>query len=66
MTDEQMERYQALEEVDFAYEVPQVVRLRCNVYQQANGMAAAFRLLPTRILTVEQLGCPRRSCASRR
>jgi len=58
MTDEQMERYQALEEVDFAYEVPQVVRLRCNVYQQANGMAAAFRLLPTRILTVEQLGLP--------
>jgi len=58
MTDEQLERYQALEEVDFAYEVPQVVRLRCNVYQQANGMAAAFRLLPTRILTVEQLGLP--------
>ena len=58
MTDEQMERYQALEEVDFAYEVPQVVRLRCNVYQQANGMAAAFRLLPTRILTVQQLGLP--------
>ena len=37
---------------------PQVVRLRCNVYQQTNGMAAAFRLLPTRILTVEQLGLP--------
>ena len=58
MTDDQLERYQALEEVDFAYEVPHVVRLRCNVYQQANGMAAAFRLLPTRILTVEQLGLP--------
>jgi twitching motility protein PilT len=53
-----MARYQRLEEVDFAYEVPAVVRLRCNVYQQANGMAAAFRLLPTRILTVEQLGLP--------
>ena len=58
MTEEQMMRYQGLEEVDFAYEVPGVVRLRCNVYQQANGMAAAFRLLPTRILTVEQLGLP--------
>jgi twitching motility protein PilT len=58
MSDDQMIRYQALEEVDFAYEVPGVVRLRCNVYQQANGMAAAFRLLPTRILTVEQLGLP--------
>ncbi len=58
MTEEQMVRYQALEEVDFAYEVPGVVRLRCNVYQQANGMAAAFRLLPTRVLTVEQLGLP--------
>ncbi len=58
MTEEQILRYQALEEVDFAYEVPGVVRLRCNVYQQANGMAAAFRLLPTRVLTVEQLGLP--------
>ncbi len=58
MTEDQMARYQALEEIDFAYEVPSVVRLRCNVYQQANGMAAAFRLLPTRILTVEQLGLP--------
>ncbi len=58
MTEEQMARYQGLEEVDFAYEVPTVVRLRCNVYQQTNGMAAAFRLLPTRILTVEQLGLP--------
>ncbi|MEO6463222.1 MAG: PilT/PilU family type 4a pilus ATPase, partial [Candidatus Eisenbacteria bacterium] len=58
MTEDQMMRYQALEEVDFAYEVPGVVRLRCNVYQQANGMAAAFRLLPTRVLTVEQLGLP--------
>jgi twitching motility protein PilT len=58
MTEEQMARYQALEEIDFAYEVPSVVRLRCNVYQQTSGMAAAFRLLPTRILTVEQLGLP--------
>ena len=58
MTEDQMMRYQALEEVDFAYEVPGVVRLRCNVYQQTHGMAAAFRLLPTRILTVEQLGLP--------
>jgi twitching motility protein PilT len=58
MSEDQILRYQALEEVDFAYEVPGVVRLRCNVYQQAHGMAAAFRLLPTRILTVEQLGLP--------
>ncbi len=58
MNEEQMMRYQALDEVDFAYEVPGVVRLRCNVYQQTFGMAAAFRLLPTRILTTEQLGLP--------
>ena len=58
MTEDQLVRYQGLEEVDFAYEVPGVVRLRCNVYQQANGMAAAFRLLPTRILGIEQLGLP--------
>lgn len=43
-------------DVDFAYEVPDVVRLRCNVYRQMNGIAACFRLLPTNILSVKELG----------
>ncbi|MFH1279900.1 MAG: type IV pilus twitching motility protein PilT [Candidatus Eisenbacteria bacterium] len=47
-------------DVDFAYEVPGVVRLRCNVYRQHRGLAGAFRILPNRILSVEELGLPDR------
>jgi twitching motility protein PilT len=44
--------------VDFSYSVPGVVRMRANVYRQRNGLAAAFRMLPTQILSAEQLGLP--------
>jgi len=51
-------RYDALKDVDFSYEVPGVVRVRCNVYEQVKGVAGAFRILPSQILTLEQLGLP--------
>jgi len=44
--------------IDFSYEVPGLVRLRANIYRQRNGLAAAFRLLPMQIKTIEQLGVP--------
>ncbi len=51
-------RFEQLRDVDFAYEVPGVVRVRCNIYEQARGVAGAFRILPNQILTLEQLGLP--------
>jgi twitching motility protein PilT len=51
-------RFDALRDVDFSYEVPGVVRLRCNIYEQSLGMAGAFRILPNQILSLEQLGLP--------
>jgi twitching motility protein PilT len=45
-------------DVDFGYEVPGLVRVRCNVYEQARGMAGAFRLLPGEIVPMQQLGLP--------
>ncbi len=44
--------------VDFSYEVPGVARMRANIFRQRDGLAAAFRMLPTAILTAEQLGLP--------
>ena len=58
LNDVQREELDREGDVDFAYEVPGVVRLRCNVYRQHRGMAGAFRLLPNRILSVEDLGLP--------
>jgi twitching motility protein PilT len=49
-------RYDAHKDVDFSYEVPGVVRVRCNIYEQSKGPAGAFRMLPSQILSMEQLG----------
>ena len=51
-------RYDQFKDVDFSYEVPGVVRARCNIYEQSRGVAGAFRILPNTIVTLEQLGLP--------
>jgi twitching motility protein PilT len=51
-------RYEEVKDVDFSYEVPGVVRVRCNIYEQSKGVAGAFRVLPNTIPTIEQLGLP--------
>ncbi len=45
-------------DVDFAYELKGVARFRVNLFKQENGPAAVFRIIPTKILTLEQLGMP--------
>jgi len=51
-------RYDADKDVDFSYEIPGVVRVRCNIYEQSRGVAGAFRILPNSVPTFEQLGLP--------
>jgi twitching motility protein PilT len=43
---------------DFAYECPDVARFRVNLFRQERGEAAVFRIIPTKLLTMEQLGLP--------
>ncbi|HEY2799332.1 MAG TPA: type IV pilus twitching motility protein PilT [Chthoniobacterales bacterium] len=43
---------------DFAYEMNASSRFRCNFFKQAHGYGAVFRLIPTRIATIEELGIP--------
>src|SRR5439155_201680 len=43
-------------DVDFGYEVPDVMRYRVNFFQQKYGISAAFRSIPSQVLTVEELG----------
>src|SRR5215211_2277936 len=45
-------------DVDFAYEMDAQSRFRCNFLKQANGYGAVFRLIPTKIATLDQLGIP--------
>ena len=51
-------RYDTDKDVDFSYEIPGVVRVRCNIYEQSRGVAGAFRILPNGVPTFEQLGLP--------
>jgi twitching motility protein PilT len=45
-------------DLDFAYEMDAASRFRCNYLKQTNGYGAVFRLIPTKIATLEQLGIP--------
>jgi len=40
-------------DVDFGYEIPNISRFRVNFYQQKNGIGAAFRQIPSRVLSFE-------------
>src|SRR5712675_1227712 len=45
-------------DVDFGYEVPGVARYRANFFQQKYGISAVFRLIPSKVSTVDDLGLP--------
>ncbi|WP_243439356.1 type IV pilus twitching motility protein PilT [Fundidesulfovibrio soli] len=45
-------------DVDFAYAVPGISRYRVNFYNQSRGVAAAFRTIPEKVLSLEELGMP--------
>jgi twitching motility protein PilT len=45
-------------DLDFAYEMDERSRFRCNFLKQTNGYGAVFRLIPTKIATLDQLGIP--------
>jgi len=45
-------------DLDFSYEVPGVARFRCNFLQSQTGVGAVFRIIPTKIKTIEELGVP--------
>ena len=53
--------WEALEQrgdLDFAYEMDEASRFRSNYFKQSNGYGATFRLIPTKIATLEELGIP--------
>jgi len=58
LTDAQKEQFTKEREVDFAYSFEEYARFRVNVFFQRGYMAAALRLIPTTIRTIEELGLP--------
>jgi len=43
-------------DTDFAYEIPGLARFRANIFMDRKGKGAVFRVIPSKILTAEQLG----------
>ncbi|MFD2168314.1 type IV pilus twitching motility protein PilT [Thalassotalea euphylliae] len=58
MSDRQRKEYEENLEVDFSFEVPNLARFRVNAFNQSRGPAAVFRTIPSKVLTLEDLGCP--------
>ncbi|MDP3954085.1 MAG: PilT/PilU family type 4a pilus ATPase [bacterium] len=55
---DQRDRFTMEKEIDFTYELSQGFRFRTNFYLTRGKLAAAFRLIPEEIKTVEQLNLP--------
>ncbi|MFT5756707.1 MAG: twitching motility protein PilT [Alteromonadaceae bacterium] len=58
MNDRQRKDYEENLEVDFSFEVPNLARFRVNAFNQNRGPAAVFRTIPSKILSLDDLGCP--------
>src|SRR5246127_3108764 len=52
------EIFQEHGDLDFAYQMDEHSRFRTNYFKQSDGYAAAFRLIPTKISSLEELGVP--------
>ncbi len=59
MPPKNQEEFARRHDTDFAYEIPGLARFRCNVFMDRKGMGGVFRIIPTKILTAEQLGLPK-------
>ncbi len=57
MNDKQRKDYDEFLECDFSFEVPKLARFRVNAFNQNRGAGAVFRTIPTKILSLEDLGC---------
>jgi pilus retraction protein PilT len=55
---EQAGQFDHEQELDFAYSLSPEYRFRVNYYQQRGNWGAAFRIIPTKIKTLKELGIP--------
>ena len=56
MEPDQQTEFNVHKEVDFCYEIRKLSRFRTNVYVEERGVAAAFRIVPSEIISVDEIG----------
>ena len=59
MNDGQRKAYEENLECDFSFAIPGLARFRVNAFNQDRGAAAVLRTIPSKILSLEALNCPR-------
>ena len=57
--DRNSEEFKRRHDTDFAYEIPGLARFRCNFFMDRRGMGGVFRVIPSRIITAEEMGLPK-------
>jgi len=58
MGDAQRKIFEEKSDIDFSMDVGDTARFRVNIFRQRRGLGAVFRVIPTKILSLEQLGTP--------
>ncbi len=58
MNDKQRKDFEEFFETDFSFEIPGLARFRVNAFNQDRGASAVFRTIPSKVLTLDDLGCP--------
>ena len=55
----QRSHYEQQLELDLSFELPGLARFRVNAFNQNRGAAGVFRVIPSKVLTLEELNCPK-------
>src|SRR6202022_3382817 len=59
MRDAQRKTYEEMLECDFSFGIPNLARFRVNAFNQERGAAVAFRTIPSKVLSLEELNAPK-------
>jgi twitching motility protein PilT len=59
MPDRNRQEWDERWDTDFAYHIPGFARFRCNIFADRHGIGGVFRLIPSDVWTVEQMGLPK-------
>jgi twitching motility protein PilT len=58
MPERNKKEFEERNDTDFAYELADIARFRCNVFRDRHGPGGVFRLIPTKVFTLEDLSMP--------
>jgi twitching motility protein PilT len=53
------EEFQRRRDTDFAYEIKGLARFRCNLFMDRKGIGGVFRVIPSKIMTAEEMSLPK-------